>query len=136
MQLTDNDRVWAPEDSPDYLTVFPASRQRPTNRQDFLDLQVAMLRRLLAEANKGEKADANRRLDYLPQEALDFLPSKLADDPRFPAYLFNNPAVEGSPLQEWKAGVEEALQQPQMSDSEALELAQELSLESYLSRVL
>ena len=54
---------------------------------------------------QGEKADGNWRLEEnLPQEFLNFLPSKLLDDPRTPAYLLNNPDGGGKPAARVEVG--------------------------------
>ena len=137
MNLTDNDRPWAPEDQPDYLCVLRAHQLPPVKREDFLLCQANLLRRLVAEASEGEIEDANRRLRFnLPTEFLDFLPGKLVNDPRCPDQMMFNPAVLGSPLHEWKVGWNDLANGPVMPLEEAREMAEELSLESFLSRLL
>lgn len=103
----------------------------------FLREQVRLLSRLVAEADAGEVAEANRRLELnLTEDALLWLPPGLLENPKCPAALLLNPAPLGTPLADWKAGIKPALLLPQMSQEEARPLAEALSLESFLSRLV
>jgi hypothetical protein len=138
MQLQPTEIAWAPAEQPEYLTYYLLAQGPPRSAEELLALQVGMLQRLRREASEKELEQANRQLDNdLPQEALNFLPGKLLEDPKAPAYLLNNPAAEGGPLHQWKAGLKEAVKARQlMPQPEAAQLLAEESLESFLARVL
>lgn len=138
MRLTDADQVWCPvQESPDFLTLLRQGQRPPSKQEDFLRLQADLLERLVAESSEGEVAHANLRLDRdLPQEALNFLPSDLLTNPRTPKLLLLNPAVEGSPLHQWKVAWSHLRNPPLLPQPEARALAEQLSLEAYLSRLL
>lgn len=137
MQLNDNERLWAPMNHPEYLCLLRNQQQPPQDQEQFLLRQADLLERLLEEADEGEKEACNRQLvDNLQPEFLDFLPTGLLMNPRTPSYLLNNPAVEGSPLHRWKAGFRDFKSLPPHPKAELLELAEGLSLESWLSRLL
>lgn len=137
MKLNESDQVWMPEDRPEYLLVFPKGHRLPKTREQFLQAQSVMCRRLADEANAGEKADAARRLRLeLAPEFLDWLPADLFDNPATPGRLLLNPAVEGSPLHEWKVDVDEVLNMKMSSPEEANREAEQLNLESFVSRLL
>lgn len=137
MKLNASDQVWAPLNQPDYLLVFPAAEALARQPEMFLRDQVRLLARLVADANPAEVAEANRRLELnLTEDALLWLPPGLLTNPKCPAALLLNPAPLGTPLAEWKAGAREALQQPPMPAAEARSLAETLTLEAFLSRLL
>ena len=132
MRLMPGDQPWAPENKPDYLCP-----RQPRNKEGFLLQQADLLRRLVQEANPQEVKEANNRLrDNLPQSFLLWQPLDLLDDPHGPHQLFLNPAELGSKLEEWKSDVPEALKLPPMSPQEAAQHLQDLSLDSYLDRLV
>ena len=137
MKLKESDQVWAPINQPNYLLVFPAAESLPRQPEMFLRDQVRLLGRLVADANPQEIQEANRRLELnLTEDALLWLPPGLLENPKCPAALLLNPAPLGTPLADWKAGIKGVLQQPPTPPAEARSLAEALSLEAFLSRLL
>ena len=137
MKMNADDKIWAPKDRPEYLCVLGGVRQPPASQSDFLSLQAQLLGRLWDRANEGEREAGNLRLqNNLEPEALDALPSRLLQDRRTCRALMENPALEGSPLHEWKRDFEEVAKLPPMSPQEAKQEAESLSLESFLARLL
>jgi len=137
MKLNADDKPWAPQDRPDYLCLLKPGQPPPASDQQFLQLQARLLLRLWNQANRGEKENANLMFqNNLAPEVLDALPSGLFLNPRTCRQLFDNPALEGSRLHEWKWEFEEAAKLPPMPDREAREEAEQLSLESFLGRLL
>ena len=136
MKLNANDKFWAPVDNPRYLLVIPAGRQEPQNRNQFLAANLQMLQRLQAEAGEEEIQEANQVLRQLETEVLDWMPDKLLNDPRTLELLTSLPLEYGSHLYEWKAGVEEALKQPRMLETEAREEAETLTLVGRISQMI
>jgi len=95
------------------------------------------LERLVAEASEEELRAANRKLElHLQPEFLDFLPTDLLTNPLTPNYLLNNPAVVGSPLHQWKVDFRDYRHLPAHPLQEWFPLAQGLSVESWLDRLL
>lgn len=136
MKLTSNDKVWCPAEHPEYLCVLKPNQNPPKSAELLLVEQVILLRRLVKEANEGEIRNANRMLDNLPEENWINLPLKQFNDPRTANVLLVMPAEINGLLAEWKAGMEEAVKLPPMSEKEATEEAESLSLESFLSKLL
>lgn len=139
MHLKDTEIVWIPKDQPDLLLVMNKGHKPPRDQEMFLLKSADLLARLVREASPAEIEDANRRLrENLPEEEQTWLPPDLLDDPATPRALFNNPASLGSRLHEWKETVEEAMSGnlELIPQPEARPMAEELSLESYLSRFL
>lgn len=135
MQLTESDQVWAPLDKPDYLLVFPKGESPPRDGENLLHDQVRLLHRLLLEANEGELNYAQNRVsDNLPPEEFRNVPE--LRDQGFPSCLLMGSPADGSVLQEWRKGLDEAVKLPPMPADEARQEAEQLSLESFLSRVL
>jgi hypothetical protein len=108
------------------------------NLSEFLSRQRELLDRLLLEANEGEKEDANRRFkDNLPVEELISLPLDLFQNPRMShQLLLEHQADMAGPMHQWKEGFDEVMNLPPMSEQEARQEAEGLSLESFLSRLL
>ena len=135
--LLNNRKPWAPEDRPNYLCLLSSSQHSPKNREEFLLCQSTLLSLLIDQANEGEIDDANNRLeDSLEQEFLISLPDQLLRSPSMTYLLMFNPAIEGSPLDEWKTDLYDLLDLPPMPEEQALEEAKLLDLESYLGRLL
>jgi len=135
MQLKPTDKPWCPVDKPDYLTVYQG--EPPQDPETLQALMVEMLQRLRAEADPEAIREANRRLEAnLTADSLDFLPGNLMENPRAPELLLTNRGLPETKLEEWREGLSQALQLPQMSQAEALELLGQESLESFLSRVV
>ena len=128
---------WAPSDHPEYLSLVRRGNKPPKVTDGLLMSQVNLLSDLVAQANEGEIKDANNRLeDSLEQEFLISLPDLLLNSPSTPYQLMFNPAIEGSVLQQWKAGMWQALKEKPMPKEEAKLQAESLTLESYLSNLL
>lgn len=137
MQLNETDRVWCPVEQPEYLCLLSERQQPPKTLEQFLLLQVDLFNRVLADASPKERDQANRRVQQnLPEEAQAFLPSDLVNDPTFPNALLLNPSVEGTRLQEWKQGFQQAVRQPLLPEQEAAPLLLQMSLETFLDRLL
>ena len=137
MQLSQDEVAWAPANHPEYLCLLSRRQQPPQKEQEFLLRQSDLLRRLGAEASPEEQEQASRRLELnLPAEALVFLPKGLLTNPLTANYLLFNPMVEGSKAHQWKAAFRELKDLPPMAPQEALKLAQNLDLESYLDRLV
>lgn len=137
MTLTNNDKPWCPGNDPDYLCVLALNQNAPQTTELLLVEQVRLLQRLVAEAGPDEVEEANRRLEQnLQEEELLNLPPGLLNKPRTPNILLVQPAVLGCKLADWKEGLEEAVNLPPMPEQEAREEAENLSLESFLGRIL
>jgi hypothetical protein len=136
MKLNTNDRLWAPMDKPRYLLVLPQGTPEPQTRAQFLAANVQMLHRLVDEAGEEEIDEANCRLENLEPEVLDWLPRELLRNHQTPELLTSLQLVEGSPLHEWKKDVDEALSDPRMPETEAMEEAQYLTLAGRISQMI
>jgi hypothetical protein len=137
MRLTNDDLIWAPVDQPVYLLAYRQGRRFPKDRDDYLNAKVDMLARIVAESNDGEIDNANNILkDGLVFEFGSFLPVGLLHNPETPHRLFFNPKEEGSHFHEWVCGIEEALASPPMREDDARQEAENLSLESFLTRIV
>ena len=136
MKLNANDKIWAPVDNPRYLLVIPEGRPVPQNRNQFLAANLQMLQRLLEEAGEEEIQEANQVLRQLETEVLDWMPDKLLNDPRTLELLTDLTPVDGSPLKEWKAGVEAALKEPRMLETEARQEAETLTLAGKIGQMI
>lgn len=137
MKLNESETVWMPENQPEYLLVLPQGRQSPKDQEAYLLNSVVLLKRLIADSNDREIAEANRRLqEELPQEMLVWLPSGDLENEETPKALLLNPMSEGTPAHEWKVGIESALQAPLAPPNQARSEAEGLTLESFLSRLL
>jgi len=137
MKLQPSEIAWAPENDPEHLIVLTAEESPPKNREQYLRKEVQLLERLVREAGPGELEDANQRLRLnLPEEEQTWLPPDGLADPRGPAALLQNPASLGSRLAEWKQAIAEAVGAKPMPPEEANELAEQLSLEAFLSPLL
>ena len=137
MQLKHDEMAWMPQDQENYLTVLRKGSVQPLSRDQFLNLQVAMLARLVQEADEAEIQEANRRLrDNLPPSFLDSLPNGLFANDQTPRALMFNPAELESPIHEWKQEAADALKTQSATPEEAKALAESLTLESFLSRLL
>ena len=136
MHLTANDIPWAPQDCPDYLCLLGPNQAPPKSRDQFLYLQLQLLRRLIEGANDKEIRGANTRLENnLTVDQLNSLPGGLAH-PLTPQALIFNPAPVDSRLYEWREEIEERLALPPMGPEDLREEVEGLSLESFLSRLL
>jgi hypothetical protein len=69
-------------------------------------------------------------------EELDFLPSKLFRDRRTSRLLLENVHDVNGPLHQWKVEFDEVRNLPPMPQQEAKQEAEQLSLESFLARLL
>lgn len=137
MKLNSNDRLWAPMDNPRYLLVLPQGTPGPETRAQFLAANIQLLHRLCGEAGDEEIQEANRLLaDNLEPEVLDWLPQELLNNPKTAELLTGLQLVEGSPLHEWKMAVDEALSDPRMPETEAMEEAQYLTLVGRISQMI
>lgn len=137
MKLKESDQVWVPADLDQYLLVLPKGEAMARDPDLFLQDQARLLRRLVAEASDTEIDQANLRLsENLPQSESLWLPSDLLRNPATPGGLMGNPAELGSQLHQWKEGVAAALKMPSLPAAQARKLAEGLSLESFLSRLL
>jgi len=137
MKLNADDKPWAPQDRPDYLCLLKPGQPPPASDQQFLQLQARLLLRLWNQANRGEKENANLMFqNNLAPEVLDALPSGLFLNPRTCRQLFDNPALEGKPPARVEVGVRGSGETAPMPDREAREEAEQLSLESFLGRLL
>lgn len=139
MKLNDSEIVLVPKGQPDLLLVIGKDHKIPKNQEMFLLKSADLLSRLVQEASPGEIKDANRRLqENLPEEEQVWLPLDLLDDPKTPRALMMNPASEGGRLHEWKVAVEELMsgKLELIPQPEARQLAEELNLETFLSRFL
>ena len=140
MKLTAQEYAWMPKDEPDLMLILRKGQKVPSSRAVYLAEATFLLKRLVAEANESEIREANNLLaDGLQAEEQMGLPLGLLDDPQTPGLLMNGPAVLGSPLHEWKESVREAMENPNLElapPEEANAEAEELSLESFLSRFL
>ena len=137
MKLKPEETPWCPARHPEYLCLLVNRQRPPTDLRSFQVRQVELLQRLVAEADEDEKEQGNLRLrQFLPEEALQFLPNDLLMNRRTPSYLINNQMVEGSPLHQWKWGYLEAAKLPAMPPAEARAAAEELVLENYLLQLL
>jgi hypothetical protein len=137
MTLTKDDKPWCPGENPDYLCILGRNQPPPETAELLLVSQVRLLQRLVAEANPEELADANRRLKQnLQEEELLNLPLGLLNKPRTPSILLTQPAALNYKLADWKEGLEQAIKSPSMPEKEAREEAENLSLESFLGRIL
>jgi hypothetical protein len=95
-----------------------------------------MLLRLRAQAGEEEIQVANNCLrNRVEPEVLDWLPTELLNNRQTPELLHSLQLVEGSALHEWKVGVDEALEAPQMPEAEAREEAQALTLPSRIGQM-
>ncbi len=95
-----------------------------------------MLERLKKEASEEEIEEANYALQNLESEFLDWLPDKLLQDKRTLGLLTSLQLVEGSPLHEWKTGVDEVLEEQQMPEMEAMAEVADLTLLSRIHQML
>jgi len=137
MKFNNDETWWAPEGHMEYLCALKRTQNPPKTAELLLLEQVKLLKRLVAEANEGEIQDANRRLELnLQQEELVNLPGDLLDDPKTPNVLLVMPAALNYPLADWKAGMEDAIKLPPMPEIEAREEAENLSLESFIGRIV
>ncbi len=134
VKLNANDMIWAPMNER-YLLVLPQGATEPRTRNQFLAANARMLNRLVEEAGEEEIQEANRRLENLEAEVLDWLPPELLNNPQTPRILADLQLVEGSPLHEWKMGVDDALESPRMLETEARQIAQEMTLPSRISQM-
>ena len=129
-------RIWAPINAPQYLLILQPGMQIPKTRAQFLTANAQMIQRLKEEAGEEEVEEANQILARLEPEVLDWLPADLLANPKTPEQLTDLQAVEGSPLHEWKVGVDEALKALQMPEAEAREIAEALTLPSRISQMI
>lgn len=137
MMLTNDDKPWCPGENRDCLCVLKINQPPPQTKELLLVEQVRLLQRLVAEASPDEVEDANRRLNAnLQEEELLNLPPGLLKKPRTPNILLVQPAALGYRLADWKEGLAEAVNLPPMPEQEAREEAENLSLESFLGRIL
>lgn len=137
MTLQPNEKAWCPEDQEQYLCILRPGQRPPQNRKELAALQEQLAMRLQEEANEGELREADRMLENnLPVEYLNNLPGPAAKYPHLAACLARLPAPEGTRLHEWKVEMEEAVTRQPMTNDEARELAEELTLEGWLGRVL
>ena len=136
MKLNANDRLWAPMDKPRHLLVIPQGMPKPQTRAQFLAANVQMLQRLREEAGEEEMTEANRVLERLEPEVLDWLPQELLNNRQTPELLSSLQLVEGSPLHEWVVEAEDALQAPPMPQAEMRKLAEELTLPGRIAQML
>ena len=137
MKLNNDEKPYAPQGMPEYLCILKNNQSPPADKEAMLLSQVELLRRLTREATEGELMDGNRRLEQnLQQEELQNLPAGKLKNPKTPLALLTQPAVMGTPLADWKWGMDEAQSHPPMPEPEARQEAEELSLESFLSRLL
>ena len=137
MKLNNDDKPWCPGENPDYLCVLERNQPPPKTAELLLVSQVRLLQRLVAEASMEEVEDANRRLELnLQAEELLNLPLGGFKNRRTANILLVQPAAIGSQLADWKEGLEEAVNLPPMPEQEAREEAENLSLESFLGRIL
>ena len=137
MKLTNEDKPWCPGENPDYLCVLGRNQPPPKTAELLLVSQVRLLQRLVAEANPEELEDANRRLELnLQSEELLNLPSDLLKNRRTANILLVQPAALNYKLADWKEGLAEAVNLPPMPEQAAREETENLSLESFLGRIL
>ena len=138
MELNVHQKPWMSADQK-YLAILWIDRQPliPTNREQMLLDQSSLLEQLIEQASPGEVQEANLQLqDGLPQTMLDFLPQNLLEDPETPVRIMMNPAEEGTNFQEWKAGLQEALEGNPATPEETKQVFKELTLGSYLDLIL
>jgi hypothetical protein len=137
MKLTDNDKPWCPVDKPQYLCLLKPGQQPPKSAESLWLEQAELLERLVKEANEDEIENANRIVDdNQTAEMLINLPLKKFNDPRMPRVLLGQTSEPGSIFGDWKEGLAEAVKLPPMSEKEATEEAESLTLESFLGRIL
>lgn len=137
MKLNDNDKPWCPENLENYLCVLRQEQRPPRDLETFLHRQEELLRRLVAQATEEELDLAGERIRQdLPQEEQMLLQPGLFRDPTTPSYLLWHTANWGTARHEWMEDVPSALARPAMSAGEARQLAEGLSLESFLDRLL
>jgi hypothetical protein len=133
-------KFWMPEDKPEYLSLHRSGSKtgRQETKDQFLLDQAELLRMLVAEASPGEIGDANRRIqDGLPENGAEHLPSGLLNNPATPqALIWTYPAEPGSMLADWRDGIMEALEAPEASPEDLKDEVSNLSLESFLCRLL
>lgn len=137
MKLNDNDRPWCPENLENYLCVLRQEQRPPRDLETFLDRQEELLVRLVAQADDAQLDLAAARIRQdLPMEEQILLQSEMFRDPETPARLLRHTANWGTARHEWMEDVPSALARPAMSAGEARQLAEGLSLESFLDRLL
>lgn len=139
MQLQNNERLWSPTDQFNLAVALPPQGHPPRDLDQFLSLQAALLQRLVEESDPADLALANLRLEEsLPLEFRAGLPSRLLDDPRTPAMLFNALAPLNSQLAAYKEQARSALANPNSppNQKDLREYAEELDLERFLERVI
>jgi len=139
MKLSETEYAWGPKNQPELLLVLPRNQRGPKNWETYLTEAESMLARLVREADPDEVEEANRRIrESLTEEEQVWLPPGLLDDPKTPRALMRNPASLGSSLHSWKQTIREALtsELELMTQEEAKPMAEEISLESFLSRLL
>jgi hypothetical protein len=137
MKLNANDKLWAPKDNPRYLLILRKEQPNPKTKAQFLEANVDLLERLQKEADPEEIDQANQILqNSLEWEVRQWLPPALFNSPKTPRLLLSLQLVEGSPLHEWKGGVEDALMAPAEDQETALEEVEQLDLETALLRML
>lgn len=137
MKLTKNQAPWLSANG-QYPVILWGEERQPSAKmgQALLD-QATLLEHLVKQADEGEINEANLRLqDSLPQSMLDFLPDKLLNDPATPYQLMEHPAEMGTNFQEWKSGLQEALEGQSATPEEARQAFEELTLGSYLDLIL
>lgn len=134
MKLNPNEIAWAPEEKPELLIVLGLQESPPKSQDSYLRKLAELLSRLVKEASPSEVEEANRQLRLnLPEEEQLWLPADLLADPSCPQKLLLNPASLGSRLHEFKQEVRQAVGSKPMPPEEAFQVAEGLSLESFLS---
>lgn len=137
MILKPNERAWAPADKPDWLIILRDGQEPPKTREQFLLKSKDLLERLVQEATPGQIEAMNDRLrDSMPKEEYIGLPSGLLDNPQTPAALMFNPESDGHLNHQWKSEIEDLLTSDQMEQEAANKEADQLTLESFLGRLV
>ena len=137
MKLNESMKIWCPVDQPEYLLILKQGQRPPQTREFYLLEATSLLAQLVEEASKEEKEEANRQMKWtLPEEVLLWVPPGGFHNRKTSQTLLTNPAQEGGKLHSWKVGIDQALISPQMSKEQAEIEAKELTLESFLSRLL
>jgi len=117
----------------EYLTLAP----RPKTVEAFLRGQVAILERLVQEADEGEIRAANYLVeDNIPMDVLPALPADLFKDPRMPRDLLGLKLEPEHRMARWKARIPELIKEPQEAIQEAQSEGEALTLESFLGRLM
>ncbi len=136
MKLQKSETIWCPKGLTEYLLILPKGDRPPKTEAALLALAEFLVDRLVEEAEAdGSLADANANLpDLLEQMGL------MPENPEWTA-----PGLVGLMLEQggsfainqWRDGIEEALQTPQETDQEELlALVENLNLGAWIQSAL